>query len=140
MEAPPGQQHSLDRPFLGARLPTLICFVRGRNFGRRGGLFCRSCWTPAPLSAQAAAPGSPDHYLSVFFPQMSGPDTLGDNDEGSQKRKSKNLYVGKIHCPHPCIQGAPLHPSSSSRGTGGEEGRHPVLPRTDSSEQQNPGT
>lgn len=55
---------------------------------------------PEPLFAEAAAPGCPDCNLSVFPPQMSGADTVGDDDEASQKRKSKNLYVGMIHSPH----------------------------------------
>lgn len=59
-------------------------------------LVCRSCWIPEPLFAQAAAPGHPDYSMSVFSLQMSGADTVGDDDEASRKRKSKNLYVEKF--------------------------------------------
>lgn len=79
------------------------------------GVVCRSCWIPEPLFAQAAAPGYPDCNVSVFSLQMSGADTAGDDDDASRKRKSKNLYVGKIPGPHPSdrggrVGGAPCTP------------------------------
>ncbi|XP_063552745.1 regulator of G-protein signaling 3 isoform X13 [Gorilla gorilla gorilla] len=40
---------------------------------------------------KAGVPGRPDCIVSVFSPQMSGADTVGDDDEASRKRKSKNL-------------------------------------------------
>ena len=78
------------------------------------GVVCRSCWVPEPLFAQAAAPGYPDCNVSVFSLQMSGADTAGDDDDASRKRKSKNLYVGKILGPHPSDGGggAPCPPQS----------------------------
>ena len=72
------------------------------------GVVCRSCWVPEPLFAQAAAPGYPDCNVSVFSLQMSGADTAGDDDDASRKRKSKNLYVGKILGPHPSDGGGGL--------------------------------
>lgn len=54
-------------------------------------MVCGRRWIPEPLSAQAAAFGHPDYNVSVFLPQMSGADTVGDDDEASRKRKSKNL-------------------------------------------------
>lgn len=62
---------------------------------------------------------------------MSGPDSLGDHDEASRKRKSKNLYVGKfppsLTSPHPPMlmdlslfsqeNGGKRHPQTCTRQT-----------------------
>ena len=52
--------------------------------------------------------------MSVFSLQMSGPDTVGDDDDTSRKRKSKNLYVGKIYGPHPSDGGGGAVPAHLS--------------------------
>ena len=62
------------------------------------------------LSAQAAAFGCPDCNVSIFLPQMSGADAVGDDDEASRKRKSKNLYVAKIMILNLVIREAPQPP------------------------------
>ncbi|XP_036914991.1 regulator of G-protein signaling 3 isoform X2 [Sturnira hondurensis] len=50
--------------------------------------------SPRTLKKELGRNGGSMHHLSLFFTghrKMSGPDTVGDNDEGSQKRRSKNL-------------------------------------------------
>lgn len=73
-----------------------------------------SACIPEPVFAQAAAFGCPNCNESLFLPQMSGTDAAGDDDEGSRKRKSKNLYVAKIRGPQPCSRGGSPTPFSSS--------------------------
>ncbi|XP_066112538.1 regulator of G-protein signaling 3 isoform X2 [Saccopteryx bilineata] len=50
--------------------------------------------SPRTLKKELGRNGGSMHHLSLFFTghrKMSGPDTVGDDDEGSRKRKSKNL-------------------------------------------------
>ncbi|XP_054545350.1 regulator of G-protein signaling 3 isoform X3 [Talpa occidentalis] len=50
--------------------------------------------SPLTLKKELGRNGGSMHHLSFFFTghrKTSGADTVGDNDEGSQKRKSKNL-------------------------------------------------
>ncbi|XP_049630119.1 regulator of G-protein signaling 3 isoform X1 [Suncus etruscus] len=54
-------------------------------------------WTmpsPGTLKKELGRNGGSMHHLSLFFTghrKMSGPDSVGDHDEASRKRKSKNL-------------------------------------------------
>ncbi|XP_054995734.1 LOW QUALITY PROTEIN: regulator of G-protein signaling 3-like [Sorex araneus] len=50
--------------------------------------------SPGTLKKELGRNGGSMHHLSLFFTghrKMSGPDTVGDDDEASRKRKSKNL-------------------------------------------------
>ncbi|XP_036094646.1 regulator of G-protein signaling 3 isoform X7 [Rousettus aegyptiacus] len=50
--------------------------------------------SPRTLKKELGRNGGSMHHLSLFFMghrKMSGPDMVGDDDEGSRKRKSKNL-------------------------------------------------
>ncbi|XP_006865757.1 PREDICTED: regulator of G-protein signaling 3 isoform X1 [Chrysochloris asiatica] len=50
--------------------------------------------SPRTLKKELGRNGGSMHHLSLFFTghrKMSGSDTVGDDDEGSRKRKSKNL-------------------------------------------------
>lgn len=76
---------SLDRLFL---LPPVLLGVEvlGLGHGFRG---CRIL-DPLGLGRSSCTPRL--HRVSVFSLQMSG-DNIGDDDEASKKRKSKNMYV-----------------------------------------------
>lgn len=106
------QPHLVDRlfPEMGLPVPHLRVGALQERSGAVGGAL-----GSLSLSAQPAAVGCPGRNVSIFLPQMSGADTVGDDDEASRKRKSKNLYVAKIHDPQPCSQGdffPSLSPSS----------------------------
>uniref|UniRef100_A0A8C5YL14 Regulator of G-protein signaling 3 n=1 Tax=Marmota marmota marmota TaxID=9994 RepID=A0A8C5YL14_MARMA len=88
---------------------SLLQEARGPCFSSDTTLHCSdgegtaSTWaipSPRTLKKELGRNGGSTHHLSLFFTghrKMSGPDGVGDDDEASQKRKSKNLYVGKIH-------------------------------------------
>ncbi|KAF6125157.1 hypothetical protein HJG60_009692 [Phyllostomus discolor] len=73
------------------------CFSSDTTLNCSDGEGSASPWaipSPRTLKKELGRNGGSMHHLSLFFTghrKMSGPDTLGDNDEGSQKRKSKNL-------------------------------------------------
>nr|XP_040142116.1 regulator of G-protein signaling 3-like isoform X2 [Ictidomys tridecemlineatus] len=122
---------------------SLLQEARGPCFSSDTTLHCSdgegtaSTWaipSPRTLKKELGRNGGSMHHLSLFFTghrKMSGPDGVGDDDEASQKRKSKNLYVGKIHSLHSWDWGGSLHPSSSSAQgfvlyPGGQVGRRAV--------------
>ncbi|XP_024417941.2 regulator of G-protein signaling 3 isoform X5 [Desmodus rotundus] len=73
------------------------CFSSDTTLNCSDGEGSASPWaipSPRTLKKELGRNGGSMHHLSLFFTghrKMSGPDTVGDNDEGSQKRKSKNL-------------------------------------------------
>ncbi|XP_036267829.1 regulator of G-protein signaling 3 isoform X3 [Pipistrellus kuhlii] len=73
------------------------CFSSDTTLNCSDGEGATSSWaipSPRTLKKELGRNGGSMHHLSLFFPghrKMSGPDTVGDNDEGSRKRKSKNL-------------------------------------------------
>lgn len=82
---------------------SLLQEVRGPCFASDTTLHCSdgegtaSSWampSPRTLKKELGRNGGSMHHLSLFFTghrKMSGVDTAGDDDEGSRKRKSKNL-------------------------------------------------
>nr|XP_019610151.1 PREDICTED: regulator of G-protein signaling 3 isoform X5 [Rhinolophus sinicus] len=82
---------------------SLLQEVRGPCFASDTTLHCSdgegtsSSWampSPRTLKKELGRNGGSMHHLSLFFTghrKMSGVDTVGDDDEGSRKRKSKNL-------------------------------------------------
>ncbi|XP_054440472.1 regulator of G-protein signaling 3 isoform X1 [Pteronotus mesoamericanus] len=73
------------------------CFSSDTTLNCSDGEGTASSWalpSPRTLKKELGRNGGSMHHLSLFFTghrKMSGPDTVGDNDEGSRKRKSKNL-------------------------------------------------
>ncbi|XP_062938285.1 regulator of G-protein signaling 3 isoform X3 [Cynocephalus volans] len=82
---------------------SLLQEARGPCFSSDTTLHCSdsegtaSTWampSPHTLKKELGRNGGSMHHLSLFFTghrKMSGPDTVGDDDEASRKRKSKNL-------------------------------------------------
>ncbi|KAM4849125.1 regulator of G-protein signaling 3 isoform X4 [Urocitellus parryii] len=82
---------------------SLLQEARGPCFSSDTTLHCSdgegtaSTWaipSPRTLKKELGRNGGSMHHLSLFFTghrKMSGPDGVGDDDEASQKRKSKNL-------------------------------------------------
>ncbi|XP_015347646.1 regulator of G-protein signaling 3 isoform X2 [Marmota marmota marmota] len=82
---------------------SLLQEARGPCFSSDTTLHCSdgegtaSTWaipSPRTLKKELGRNGGSTHHLSLFFTghrKMSGPDGVGDDDEASQKRKSKNL-------------------------------------------------
>ncbi|XP_063116471.1 regulator of G-protein signaling 3 isoform X3 [Cavia porcellus] len=82
---------------------SLLQEARGPCFSSDTTLHCSdgespsSSWaipSPRTLKKELSRNGGSMHHLSLFFTghrKMSGADVVGDDDEGSQKRKSKNL-------------------------------------------------
>ncbi|XP_055991358.1 regulator of G-protein signaling 3 isoform X1 [Sorex fumeus] len=82
---------------------SLLQDARGPCFSSDTTLHCSDgegaapAWTmpsPGTLKKELGRNGGSMHHLSLFFTghrKMSGPDTVGDDDEVSRKRKSKNL-------------------------------------------------
>ncbi|XP_036185651.1 regulator of G-protein signaling 3 isoform X4 [Myotis myotis] len=73
------------------------CFSSDTTLNCSDGEGTTSSWaipSPRTLKKELGRNGGSMHHLSLFFTghrKMSGPDTVGDNDESSRKRKSKNL-------------------------------------------------
>lgn len=73
------------------------CFASDTTLHCSDGEGTASPWTvpsPRTLKKELGRNGGSMHHLSLFFTghrKMSGADTVGDDDEASQKRKSKNL-------------------------------------------------
>ncbi|KAM7093787.1 regulator of G-protein signaling 3 isoform 3-T3 [Molossus nigricans] len=73
------------------------CFSSDTTLNCSEGEGTASSWalpSPRTLKKELGRNGGSMHHLSLFFTghrKMSGPDTVGDDDEGSRKRKSKNL-------------------------------------------------
>ncbi|XP_021117863.1 regulator of G-protein signaling 3 isoform X1 [Heterocephalus glaber] len=82
---------------------SLLQEARGSCFSSDTTLHCSdgegpsSSWaipSPRTLKKELGRNGGSMHHLSLFFTghrKMSGPDMVGDDDEASQKRKTKNL-------------------------------------------------
>ncbi|XP_004423410.1 PREDICTED: regulator of G-protein signaling 3 isoform X1 [Ceratotherium simum simum] len=73
------------------------CFASDTTLHCSDGEGSTSSWaipSPRTLKKELGRNGGSMHHLSLFFTghrKMSGPDTVGDDDEASRKRKSKNL-------------------------------------------------
>ncbi|XP_036771473.2 regulator of G-protein signaling 3 isoform X7 [Manis pentadactyla] len=73
------------------------CFASDTTLHCSDGEGTASPWavpSPRTLKKELGRNGGSMHHLSLFFTghrKMSGADTVGDDDEASQKRKSKNL-------------------------------------------------
>ncbi|XP_045374218.1 regulator of G-protein signaling 3 isoform X8 [Camelus bactrianus] len=73
------------------------CFASDTTLHCSDGEGTASTWampSPRTLKKELGRNGGSMHHLSLFFTghrKMSGPDTVGDDDEASRKRKSKNL-------------------------------------------------
>ncbi|XP_004677469.1 PREDICTED: regulator of G-protein signaling 3 isoform X1 [Condylura cristata] len=73
------------------------CFSSDTTLHCSDGEGATSSWampSPRTLKKELGRNGGSMHHLSLFFMghrKMSGADTVGDSDEASQKRKSKNL-------------------------------------------------
>ncbi|XP_021547414.1 regulator of G-protein signaling 3 isoform X5 [Neomonachus schauinslandi] len=73
------------------------CFASDTTLHCSDGEGTTSAWampSPRTLKKELGRNGGSMHHLSLFFTghrKMSGADTAGDDDEASQKRKSKNL-------------------------------------------------
>ncbi|KAG3287770.1 regulator of G-protein signaling 3-like [Ictidomys tridecemlineatus] len=112
---------------------SLLQEARGPCFSSDTTLHCSdgegtaSTWaipSPRTLKKELGRNGGSMHHLSLFFTghrKMSGPDGVGDDDEASQKRKSKNLVIWEL---------AKLDFAQSG---GQEEHRHLLTPAGDSS-------
>uniref|UniRef100_A0A2I2ZH60 Regulator of G-protein signaling 3 n=1 Tax=Gorilla gorilla gorilla TaxID=9595 RepID=A0A2I2ZH60_GORGO len=73
------------------------CFASDTTLHCSDGEGATSTWgmpSPSTLKKELGRNGGSMHHLSLFFTghrKMSGADTVGDDDEASRKRKSKNL-------------------------------------------------
>nr|XP_007966532.1 regulator of G-protein signaling 3 isoform X1 [Chlorocebus sabaeus] len=73
------------------------CFASDTTLHCSDGEGAASTWgmpSPSTLKKELGRNGGSMHHLSLFFTghrKMSGADTVGDDDEASRKRKSKNL-------------------------------------------------
>ncbi|KAM9700455.1 regulator of G-protein signaling 3 isoform 9-T9 [Dama dama] len=73
------------------------CFSSDTTLHCSDGEGTASAWampSPRTLKKELGRNGGSMHHLSLFFTghrKMSGPDTVGDDDDTSRKRKSKNL-------------------------------------------------
>nr|XP_042098789.1 regulator of G-protein signaling 3 isoform X2 [Ovis aries] len=73
------------------------CFSSDTTLHCSDGEGAASTWampSPRTLKKELGRNGGSMHHLSLFFTghrKMSGPDTVGDDDDTSRKRKSKNL-------------------------------------------------
>ncbi|XP_005210586.1 regulator of G-protein signaling 3 isoform X9 [Bos taurus] len=73
------------------------CFSSDTTLHCSDGEGTASTWampSPRTLKKELGRNGGSMHHLSLFFTghrKMSGPDTVGDDDDTSRKRKSKNL-------------------------------------------------
>nr|XP_055157654.1 regulator of G-protein signaling 3 isoform X2 [Nyctereutes procyonoides] len=73
------------------------CFASDTTLHCSDGEGAASTWampSPRTLKKELGRNGGSMHHLSLFFTghrKMSGADTVGDDDEASRKRKSKNL-------------------------------------------------